>query len=264
MKRNKFAVLTLMFLLPCLMGAKFTKEKCEKYNLGERWYCQEEERADQDHLPSAHEIMKAPISDIEKGMMLRELEALQRMKAAVSEKKQDKIKWLETNYLLADKGIGFANDIRRIVETNPKFQLRHNSRYASDVHREIEKEDVKQTLTRAVNRYGVVFVYSTTCSICSRQLPVLLRLKKNWGFKILGITLSGKAYPGLDEQMADPKILHDTSVFPKDDKPSIPRILLLDTRRAKKIFISKNLVELEELEQLMVNQIKRNENEKKQ
>ncbi|NRA73715.1 MAG: conjugal transfer protein TraF [Rickettsiales bacterium] len=249
----------VLLCIPFVMGSKITPDICRKYNLGRNWYCQEKRK--QDDLPSAYEVMNAPISDIEKGRLIKKLEELQRLKAVVGRKRKDQLKWLETQHLIADSGIGFANDIQKIAETNPRFQA-NDSYYKSVTNRLIADAEKENILRKAKDKYGIVFVYSTSCNFCHRQLPILLELKKKWQFKVLGITLTGQFYSGLDEQIIDQNIFQDTDVFP-DRRKSIPRVLLLDLKRGKKIFISKGLSTLDQLEHLISNRIKEVESEKR-
>jgi conjugal transfer pilus assembly protein TraF len=113
----------------------------------------------------------------------------------------------------------------------------------------VKEEELKRTLLNAHQEYAVVFVYMGDCVYCSRQLPILLALKKKWNIPILGVSVDGAYYEGFDDNITDTDVAQDPSI------QAFPTILLLNKRLPKKIFISKGLTTLDQLEEKIFHRI---------
>ena len=95
----------------------------------------------------------------------------------------------------------------------------------------------------------MVFIYSSSCHHCARQLPIILGFKNEFKFDVLGITTDDNYFEGLDENIVDVNITGDPLV------QAYPTILLLDKKHPSKIFISKGLTTSDELEEKIVKRI---------
>lgn len=219
--------------------------------MGKNWYC-EQEQAPQDPESTANDILRSSIAPEQKAVKLNELWEMQRKVAVISQKESDIYKFLETHNLIVSRGIDFARNVQRLIERNPKYS-NSQSYYRNIADEELKEVQKQEILSTANQRYGLVFVYSSGCPYCARQLPVLLKLKQNYGFKLLGISADGEHFEGLDETISNPGIVNDPNI------QSFPTIMLLDKQRPARIFISKGLTTLDELTERIVNRIKERE-----
>ena len=252
---SKLFLLFLVLSPSISMAFKFTPEVCREYGLGKNWYCDEEkkEKVEEDII-SAKDIMESNMLAEEKATQLNQLWETQRKRAVITGSKDEIQKFLETHYLITDKGINFAKKVQKIISSDPKLS-ESESYYKNASEAQLKDEEKESILKRAGKRYGLVFVYSIDCKYCARQLPIIYKFKQANNIKVMGVTSSEEYFPGLDENITDINIANDPLV------KSFPTILLLDKKNPKKLFIAKGLTTLSDLEDKIVDKIKENEDE---
>ncbi len=221
------------------LAFKFTPEVCQKYALGKNWYCEEVP----ENEVSSEAIMNSNISPEEKAVQLNQLWEIQRKRAVITGNKQEIERFLETHNLIINKGIDFAKNTQSLIEANP--MLADSNSYYKNMHEQnIKEQEYNDILENSNKRYGLVFVYSSSCSHCHRQLPIILKLQDK--FRVMGISIDGNYFENLDENITDENIANDPLI------QAYPTILLLDKKKPAKIFISKGLTSLTELEEKIV------------
>ncbi|MEK6733578.1 MAG: conjugal transfer protein TraF [Pseudomonadota bacterium] len=250
MKRLMVIIGLCVFSSPAL-AFKFTAETCQKYGLGKYWYC--EEAPDKNEI-GVKEIMNSSMSPEDKATQLNQLWEVQRKRAVITGERQEIEKFLETHNLIINKGIDFAKNTQGLIEATPT--LANSNSYYKNMHEQnIREQEYNDILENSNKRYGLVFVYSSGCQHCHRQLPIILKLQDK--FKVMGISVDGNYFEGLDENIVDENIANDPLV------QAYPTILLLDKAKPAKIFISKGLTSLTELEEKIVKRISERQNEEK-
>jgi conjugal transfer pilus assembly protein TraF len=245
----------LNLLANSALAFKFTPEICQKYGLGKYWYCENFTQENQDET-SAKDIMESSLRPEEKAYQLNQLWELERQRAVITTSKKDIEKFLETHNLIINKGIDFAKITQNLIENSPI--LANSESYYKNLSDQMDKTLEKDTiLANAYKRYGLVFIYSSTCSHCHRQLPIILNLLDKYKLKVMGISVDGNYFADLNENTTDGNIVNDPLI------QAFPTILLLDKKYPAKIFISKGLTSLEAIEEKIVRRIMERENEKK-
>ena len=235
---------------------KFTPEICEKYSLGKNWYCEVEKiDAKQDELSSS-DIMNSNLAPEEKATQLNKLWEVQRQRAVITSDRGEIEKFLETHNLIINKGIEFAKNTQSLIEASPVLAV-SNSYYKNMHEQNIKKQEQMEILQNVHLRYGIVFIYSSSCPHCHNQLPILKMLKEKYQFKVMGISIDGNYFEDLDENITDERIANDPLV------QAFPTILLLDKKHPAKIFISKGLTTIDELEIRIASRIGEREYEQK-
>ncbi len=252
-----FAIIVSVMLFNPLISLafKFTPEVCREYGLGSNWYCEAEKNDLQEpsNAMIAEDILNSDLAPEIQATMLNELWETQRKRAVITGEKDEIQKFLTTHYLIAEKGIGFARNVQRLIDTNPK--LANSESYYKNITESRQKDEEKaEILSSAVSRYGLVFIYNSGCSHCIRQLPIIAKFRTEYRFKVMGITVDNNYFAGLDENIIDSAVINDPMV------QAFPTILLLDKKHPEKIFIAKGLTTLDELEQRIVSRIKEREN----
>lgn len=243
-------IMSLLVFANSALAFKFTPEICQKYGLGKNWYCTESYKKEKEI--SADDVMSSSLSPEEKAFQLNQLWKSQRQRAVITASKQDIEKFLETHNLIINKGIDFAKVTQNLIENSP-ILANSESYYKNISDQKIKEEEKQEILKNAHKRYGLVFIYSSTCQYCHRQLPMLLELQSN--FRVMGISADGNYFVELDENIVDEAIVNDPMV------QAFPTILLLDKKRPAKIFISKGLTSLADLEEKIARRISEHENE---
>lgn len=251
-------IVAVMLFNPIIsLAFKFTPEVCREYGLGSNWYCAqekpEEEQNKQNADISAQDILDSNIAPETKATLLNELWETQRKSAVITGEREEIQKFLTTHNLITERGINFAKKVQKVIETNPKL-ANSESYYKNITEASLKDKEKIEVLRNAANRYGLVFVYSSGCHHCSRQLPIITKFREEYKFKIIGITIDKNYFAGLDENITDNSVINDPMV------QVFPTILLLDKKQPEKIFIAKGLTTLDELEQRIVSRIKEREN----
>lgn len=245
------------FVIKKSIAFEFTPEVCKEYGLGKNWYCGEEKEKEEktdENLISAKDIMDSKVSPEEKAAQLNELWEVQRKRAVITADRKEIKRFLETHYLITDKGIDFAKNVQKIIDADPNF-AKSESYYKNVSEEQIKNEEKERILKNAKNRYGIAFVYSAECQYCQRQVPIIHQFKEEYKLKVMGVTSSEEYFPGLDENIIDTNIVNDPLV------KSFPTILLLDKKNPKKLFIAKGLTTFADLESKIVDRIKEHEEE---
>jgi conjugal transfer pilus assembly protein TraF len=240
------SVLVMIVNVSEVRAFSFTKRVCEDYGLGSNWYCKDKngDKNKIPDLPIAEDIMKQNIAPEEKAVQLNQLWEVQQKRAVITGEKKDLENVLHTQRLIAKLSTDFGRNMVRLTQTDPRFS-KSESYYQNISDEFIEDARREKVLKEAGNRYVVVFIYSTGCPYCERQLPVLHSLKEKYGLSLLGISTDGGMYKGMDQNIVDKTVVNDPNVR------SFPTIMLLDTKNEKRIFISKGLTTGDQLENLI-------------
>lgn len=263
MRKNKPSTSTLFILTLVLivkggdtLAFSFSTKVCEEYGLGPNWYCKAhtERKSNIPELQTADDIMKQNIAPEEKAIRLNQLWEVQQKRAVITGEKKDLENVLQTQTLVAKLSIDFAKKMVRLTQTDSRFS-KSESYYHNVSDEFIEDAKRESVLGEVRNRYAIAFIYNTGCPYCERQLPILLSLKERYGLSLLGISVDGGIYSGMDQNMVDKTAVNDPNI------QSFPTIMLLDTKREKRIFISKGLTTGDQLENLVFRAVVDIENE---
>lgn len=84
-------------------------------------------------------------------------------------------------------------------------------------------------------------------------MPFILEFKTKRGFRNLGVTTSTQYFTELDENVTDETITKDEAI------QDYPTLLLLDTAKREKIFLSKGITTLDAMEKRATEIIKEQE-----
>ncbi len=245
-------IVSFLVLANSALAFKFTPEICQKYGLGKNWYC-ERVIDDSKNEIASNDIMNSNLPPEEKASQLNQLWETQRQRAVITANRQDIEKFLETHNLIINKGIDFAKVTQNLIENSP-ILANSESYYKNLSDQKRKEQEQNEILENAHKRYGLVFIYSSTCPHCHRQLPIILKLQEK--IKVMGISADGNYFADLNENITDENITNDLLV------QAFPTILLLDKKRPAKLFISKGLTSLESLEEKIARRIKEREDEK--
>lgn len=256
--RACFIILILGMNIGIANAFEFSKAICEGYGLGSNWYCKDDKRDKNNipELPVADDIMQQNIAPEEKAIQLNQLWEVQQKRAVITGEKKDLENVLHTQRLIAKLSTDFGRNMVRLTQTDPRFS-KSESYYQNISDEFIEDARREKVLKEARHRYVAVFIYSTGCPYCERQLPVLLFLKEKYGLSLLGISTDGGMYNSMDQNIVDKTVVNDPNVR------SFPTIMLLDTKNEKRIFISKGLTTGDQLENLIFRAILDVENNEK-
>jgi conjugal transfer pilus assembly protein TraF len=231
---------------------KFSAKICKKYNLGSNWYCEEEKKKEKT-LTTPNEIMARDILPEQKAVLLNQLWDTQQKRAVITGKKEDLENVLITQRYITKLGTDFGKKMMRLTETVPEYS-KSESYYQQISDEFIKSAQETEVLKRAKERYALAFVYASGCPYCERQLPILHSLKESIGITLLGVSVDGAIYKGLDLVITDKEVTKDPNVR------AFPTIMLVDSKTNKRLFIAKGLTTKDRLAKLIYKKILEVEN----
>jgi conjugal transfer pilus assembly protein TraF len=239
--KNKFLWIMVILISDSAYAFKFTQAVCKSYNLGSNWYCEREQVDEQGLENNPQQIMQMKVAPEQKAEMLNQLWEVQRKRAVITGKKEDLEKLLVTQAFIAQKGTDFARNMIRTIEMNPLYS-NSQSYYKNISSAYIESQEKENLLKGAKNQYSLALVYSSTCPYCKRQLPIIASFKEEYGINVIGVSVDGGFYDGLDVNVHDESAENDPNV------KAYPTILLLDNKNAARVFVAKGLTTKDDLE----------------
>jgi conjugal transfer pilus assembly protein TraF len=256
----KFSIYVVSLLLGIIcpsicLAFVFDEEACQSYGLGKNWRCETKDEQKEENNKNditAKDILKSSIPPEEKAVQLNALWEIQRKRAVITEDKREIEKFLETHNIIVNKGMYFAKNVQKVIDNSPHL-ANSESYYKNVVDQEIQDLEKEEILSQAHRRYGLVFVYSSSCAHCGRQFPIILDFKKKYRLNVLGITMDEHYFPGLDENIVDPDIANDPMI------QALPTMILVDKKNPKKLFIAKGITTFADLENKIVSKIREQE-----
>lgn len=105
------------------------------------------------------------------------------------------------NRLMMDLGTRFSSKMMEYMSQESPLQesaRRPFSAFALDEFAKNRQGSLKTVLDAIKSESHIWFFYSSSCSFCLRQVPVLQELHKQYGIEILAISLDGGMLPGIE------------------------------------------------------------------
>lgn len=172
------------------------------------------------------------------------------MQKAIDEPTQENLAaYAYANRLLLDMGSRFSTKMQEFMELEQPLQesaRRPFSQFALAEFSEERNRVVQDIMSVLKSRTHLWFFYSSTCSFCVKQIPVLQELHVRTGLPILAISMDGGVLPGLENF----EIVHDeglrvSSMFGVRVTPTMH---LVDNEKRQPIPLSEGLNSLPDLE----------------
>ena len=113
--------------------------------------------------------------------------------------KENVLAYLYVQKAAMDKAQKFSEVMQQVVYTNPdvdELQRSPGSQGYSTMMRDEANKGKDEVLRKLSNEVGIVFFFTSTCSYCLKQAPVLKMFTKLTGINVMPISLDGKALPG--------------------------------------------------------------------
>lgn len=191
-----FCVFLFSFNLKAKEKEYFFKKTnyCIENSLGWRFYCDEEE------VIEAEENEEKKFSKEEEtysGKLEKLQNQINELKAkAVLEPTEENIKnYMFLQQKLQDQATLFSDVWRRTLWNTPELDYTQK-RPVSNIGKKVWDEDrtnqIEETIQNLKERFGIFFIYSTSCIYCQRYSDILKNLKNKYNIEIKGISIDGK------------------------------------------------------------------------
>jgi conjugal transfer pilus assembly protein TraF len=247
MARNLIKFL-LLVIIPLSSNAS---DYCSKYKLGWNFTCDskvEEKEVDRDVKKEAKQS-KEDQSDY--------AEQLARIKQALEDKKakaviyptEENIKdYMAYQQKALDRSGVFADQWRRVVWKNPSLdytQKRPVSKVGKESWIDQRNKDVGDTIRNINDRYGIFFLFSSTCPHCHRYSPILKSFQEKYGITIMPVSMDGGALPEWNNIMVNRGQVERMEI----EINSVPATILFDKETRQVLPVGFGVLSHSELEE---------------
>ncbi|RME84471.1 MAG: conjugal transfer protein TraF [Zetaproteobacteria bacterium] len=193
------------------------------------WYEQHDDRA--------HRFPPRSVKEARK-----ELERL--LEAALEDPTPERVAaYIRLQNWLNARAEAFAAAWRRALVLHP--ELDYSIEHPTDargivVKREQELRRKREVVRRLARRYGLFFVFRSTCPFCHEQAPMLKRFERRYGMAVLPISTDGGGLPEYPNPMPD-------WLSARVRVPVVPALFLVDPHARRIVPIAYGMVSEREL-----------------
>ncbi|MBM5783078.1 MAG: conjugal transfer protein TraF [Pelagibacterales bacterium] len=251
MVKNLTKFLFLILVITSFSSHAFAADYCKKYKLGWNFTCDskvEEKEVDKDVKKDAKQS-KEDQSDY--------AEQLARIKQTLEDKKakaviyptEDNIKdYMSYQQKALDRSGIFADQWRRVLWKNPELdytQKRPVSKVGKESWIDQRNQDVTDTIKNINERYGIFFLFNSTCPHCHRYSPILKSFQEKYGITIMPVSMDGGALPEWDNIMVNRGQVERMGI----EVNSVPATILFDKETRQVLPVGFGVLSHSELEE---------------
>jgi conjugal transfer pilus assembly protein TraF len=246
--KAKHLLCFVIFLSSIFVNQSFANHQthCD-LNFGYHFYCNDGVEVEEEiALQPKQKEQKNHKAELEQ--MKQELEA--RKAKAVVEPNEDNVKeYMVYQKKVLENSAKFADVWRRVLWKHPEldYTVKHpTNTLAKHKQIDVKREDIKSSLLSLSERYGLFFVYKSTCPYCHQYSPILKEFSTVYNIDILPITLDGisiKEWEG--------NTIKDLSVLKKlglEDISQVPATVLFDNQTKEVLPVGYGILSISDLE----------------
>lgn len=179
----------------------FKKNKyCYENNLGWKFYCDEEIKNEEQEKQQKPEQNKNGQNKtyLEKLSELQKEVEEAKAKAVLEPSEENLKNYMYIQQRVVDRASYFSDVWRRVLWATPELdytQKRPVSNAGKNVWEKDRENKIFNVLKNINKRYGIFFIYSTTCGFCQKYSQILYDLKQQYSLEIKGISIDGRFLP---------------------------------------------------------------------
>lgn len=242
--------LTKFFLIVLFTTSAYAKgpNYCREYGLGWNFYCQDEKKEevatkeDKKSIPEDQDDYAEKLAQIKK--------TLEDKKAkAVIYPTEDNIRdYMAYQKTVMDRSGTFADQWRRVLWKTPSLDYtlkRPVSKVGKESWIDERNKDVASTIRHINDRYGVFFLFSSTCPHCHRYSPILKSFQEKYGITIMPVSMDGGGLPEWGNFMVNTSQIARMGIT----ETSVPQTLLFDKETRQVLTVGTGVMSHSELEE---------------
>lgn len=152
--------------------------------------------------------------------------------------------------LMLDMSSRFSSkmtDFMKLEDELDETNRRPMAQFAINSFKGEQKKSIRQVFDAVKERSGLWFFYSSTCSYCMSQVPVLNQLRLQYGIDILAISMDGGVLQGMENF----EIVMDYGLAMSEHfgVTATPSMFFVDKETKDVISIAEGMLALQELEE---------------
>lgn len=217
-------------------------------NFGYHFYCDDGVEVEEDSHQTKQEIREQRNYKAELEQIKQELET-RKAKAVVEPNEENVKEYMLFQKKVVDNSSNFADVWRRVLWKYPEldYTVKHpTNTLAKHKQIDVKREDIKSSLLSLSERYGLFFVYKSTCPYCHQYSPILKEFSTVYNIDILPITLDG-----ISMQEWEGNTIKDLSVLRKlglEDISQVPATVLFDNKTKEVLPVGYGVLSISDLE----------------
>lgn len=251
--------LTLSTLLSSTAHAK-KPNYCAEYGLGWNFYCQDEQKEEvkEELKPEPKKLVEAPQNQedyAEKLALIKKTLDDKKAKAVIYPTEENIKDYMAYQKTVMDRSGTFADQWRRVLWKTPTLDYtlqRPVSKVGKESWTDKRNADVENTVRNINERYGVFFLFSSSCPHCHRYSPILKAFQQKYGISIMAVSMDGGGLPEWPKFMVNNGQIARMGI----DNNTVPATLLFDKKTRKVIPVGFGVLAHSELEERIYAQTK--------
>jgi len=238
-----------LLLLLCITDVAYAKKAdyCSEYGLGWNFYCQDEKEKESSNKK---EQSSSKNQDDYAEKLAHIKKTLEEKKAkAVIYPTEDNIKdYMAYQKTVMDRSGVFADQWRRVLWKTPDLDYtlkRPVSKVGKESWIDERNKDVASTIRHINDRYGVFFLFSSTCPHCHRYSPILKSFQEKYGITIMPVSMDGGGLPEWGNFMVNTGQIARMGIT----ETAVPQTLLFDKETRQVLTVGTGVMSHSELEE---------------
>ena len=237
-----------MILLLVIADVAYAKKSdyCREYGLGWNFYCQDEKEKESSEndktIPENQEDYAEKLAEIKKKLDNK------KAKAVIYPTEENIKDYMAYQQVVLDKSGTFADQWRRVLWKTPSLdytQKRPVSKVGKESWIDQRNKDVTDTIKNINNRYGIFFLFSSTCPHCHRYSPILKSFQEKYGITIMPISMDGGGLPEWSNFMVNTGQIERMGVT----ETAVPQTILFDKESRQVVPVGTGVSSHSELEE---------------
>jgi conjugal transfer pilus assembly protein TraF len=220
---------------------------CQDNNLGWHFYCDKEEQKEENKFENQNSQNTSTLSYSQRLKNLQEQIEEAKAKAVLEPTEQNIKDYIVFQAAFLNQSSAFADTWQRTLWKTPELDYTQY-RPVNNVAKKIsdnEKTLAQKNVIKEINkRYGIFFIYSSTCPYCIKYGEILNDFRNEYKINIIGISIDGQFLPNWEKTS---RIEHGELAKMGVQLKKIPVTLLYDNQTKTVIPVVYGLVSQSEL-----------------
>lgn len=243
MIRDKILINCFFIFIFCSEALASERSRhCEEYGLGYNFYCQNETRDEKQQENNQQNDASSRLSEIKKTLEEK------KVKAVIYPTEENIKDYMSYQKTVLDRSSVFADQWRRVIWKSPDLDYtlkRPVSKVGKETWIDERNKDVASTIKSINARYGVFFLFSSTCPHCHRYSPILKAFQNKYGITIMPISMDGGGLPDWDKAMTNKGQIENMGIKVE----AVPATILFDKEKRQVIPIGFGVLSHSDLEE---------------
>jgi conjugal transfer pilus assembly protein TraF len=198
--------LLIIIIILTISSSNAKSSYCNENKLGWKFYCDDE--------PIKEQPLKKPEQEKERNQKQSYRDELKELQDKVEEVKAKAVLYPTTtnlkeymilNLALLNQAEKFSSIWKQVLWATPALDVtqQKGARPLSSVGAEVFEEQLesmqKKMLATLNDRYGIFFIYSSTCPYCQKYSQILTNMKKQYNLQIKGVSIDNNYLPNWEQ-----------------------------------------------------------------